>query len=60
MSYSYLQIDFENLHVETIEAFKRLASNKRIFSYLEAKVLETEKQMEAFQKTMLDATKVKI
>lgn len=43
MSYSELQIPFENLNGEAVDAFKRLASNKRIFSHLEAKVLETEK-----------------
>ncbi|XP_050915618.1 uncharacterized protein LOC127130693 [Lathyrus oleraceus] len=37
MSYSDLQIAFENLHGEAVEAFKRLDSNKRIFSYLEPK-----------------------
>lgn len=53
MSYSELQIAFENLYGEAIDAFKRLTSNKRIFSYLEAKVLE----MESLKQTMLDASK---
>lgn len=43
MSYYDLQISFKNLHGEVVEAFKRLALNKIIFSCLEAKVLETEK-----------------
>lgn len=43
MYYSELQITFENIYGEVIDAFKRLASNKKIFSYLEGKVLETEK-----------------
>lgn len=34
MSCFGLQISFENLHGKAKEAFKRLASNKRIFSYL--------------------------
>lgn len=47
MSYYELQISFENLYGEVVDVFKRLTSNKRFFSYLETKVLETEKQMEA-------------
>ncbi|XP_050895540.1 uncharacterized protein LOC127102179 [Lathyrus oleraceus] len=60
MSYSELQPVFENLYGEAVDAFKRLSPNKRIFSYLEAKVLETEKQMEALKQTMLDASKVDV
>ncbi|XP_050888687.1 uncharacterized protein LOC127093827 [Lathyrus oleraceus] len=60
MSYSELQIAFENLYDEVVDAFKSLASNKRIFSYLEVKVLETEKQMEALKQTKLDASKVDV
>ncbi|XP_050890376.1 uncharacterized protein LOC127095777 [Lathyrus oleraceus] len=60
MSYSELQTAFENLYGEAINAFKRLTSNKRIFSYLEAKVLETEKLMEALKEIMLDASKVDV
>lgn len=43
MSYYALQTAFEYLYGEAVDAFKRLASNKSIFSYLEAKFLETEK-----------------
>lgn len=43
MSYSKLQTAFGNLYGEAVDALKRLASNKMIFSYLEAKVLETKK-----------------
>lgn len=54
ISYYELQISFENIHSEGVEALKSLALNKRIFSYLEAKILETEKQMESLNQTMLD------
>lgn len=59
MSYSELQVTFENLHREVVNAFKKLVSNKRIFSYLEAKILETEKQMEAVKQYMVDVQKFK-
>ena len=42
------------------KAFKRLASNKIICLYLETRVLETEKQIEALKKTMLEASKVDV
>lgn len=38
LSYSKLQESFENLQIQVIDAFKKLASNKRIFSHLEAKM----------------------
>lgn len=60
MSYSELQFSFENLSGEVVDAFKRLASNKRIVSYLEAKVLETENQMESLKQSTLDASKVDV
>lgn len=43
MSYYELHIAFENLHDKVVDAFKMMASYKRIFSYLEAKGLETKK-----------------
>lgn len=54
-----IQIAFENLPRETVHALKKLASNKRIFSCLEAKVLETKKQMETLKQFMIDVQKVK-
>lgn len=60
MCYSKLQICLENLYGEVVDDFKRLATNKRIFSYLEANVLETEKQMEALKKSMFDVSKVDV
>lgn len=60
MSHYELQTAFANLYGEAVDTFKRLASNKRIFSYYETKILETEKQMETLKQTMLDAQKDKI
>lgn len=60
MSYSELKVAFANLYGEVVDAFKRLVSNKKIFSYYEAKILETEKQMKALKKIMIDAQKDKI
>ncbi|XP_050896206.1 uncharacterized protein LOC127102934 [Lathyrus oleraceus] len=57
--YSQLQKTFENLHREVVDAFKTLASNKRIVSYLEDKVLETKNNMEALKKSMVDIQKDK-
>lgn len=39
VSYCELKVAFENLYGEVIDAFKKLASNKRIFSYYESKIL---------------------
>ena len=44
LSYSHLQKACENLHREAVNAFKKLAANKIIFSQLEAKVLESKKE----------------
>src|SRR4051812_2444545 len=54
VSHSQLKLAFEELHRDAIEAFKLLASNKKIFSYLESKVEKTEKDMEALKQFMLD------
>lgn len=59
LSYSQLQKAFQNLHKEVVNTLKNLASNKRIFSHLEAKILETEKQMKALKQFMVDVQKVK-
>lgn len=59
MSYSELQTVFENLYGEAVDTFK-MNLNKIVFSYLEGKVLETEKQMEALKKVMLVASTVDV
>ena len=59
---NYLILNYKkllNLHRQVVDAFKKLASNKRIFSHLEAKVLETEKNMEALKQSMVDIQKDK-
>lgn len=53
LSYSILQESLENLQKQAIKAFKNLASNKRIFSHLQAKMLENEKNMETLRKYMM-------
>src|SRR3954466_5619860 len=60
VSHAQLKLAFEELHRDTIEAFKLLASNKIIFSYLESKVEKTEKDMEALKQSMLDIQKNKV
>lgn len=59
LSYSQLQESFENIQIQAIEAFKKITSNKRIFSHLQAKMLENENNMEALRKSMLDILKYK-
>lgn len=59
LSYSQWQESFENIQRQVIYAFKKLASNKRIFSHLEAKILENEKNMEALMQSMVDILKDK-
>src|SRR4051812_48866785 len=59
VSHDQLKLAFEKLHRDAIEAFKLLASNKKIFSYLESKVEMTEKDMEALKQSMLDIQKDK-
>ena len=54
MSYIELQNAFDTLHHEAKEAFKRLASNKKIFSYLEQKVSDSEKELEALKAFMIE------
>ena len=52
-----LQESFENLQRQAIDAFKRLASNKKIISHLEAKIAQNEEHMEALKKTMSNIIK---
>lgn len=54
-----LQTTFENLHREIVDAFKKLDSNRRIFSHLEAKLFKTKKNMEALKQYMVDVQKDK-
>lgn len=50
--FSKLKVSLENLYGEAIDAFKKLASNKRMFSYYEAKILEVEKKLESLKQTV--------
>jgi hypothetical protein len=59
LSYSQLQNAFENLQRQVVDTFKKLASNKRIFSHLETIILENKKNMEALKKYMIDIQKDK-
>ncbi|XP_050919337.1 uncharacterized protein LOC127136866 [Lathyrus oleraceus] len=54
-----LQKAFSTLHNEAKEAFKRLASNKKIFWYLEKKISDSKKELETLKKSMIEATKGK-
>ncbi|XP_050918770.1 uncharacterized protein LOC127136225 [Lathyrus oleraceus] len=47
------------LHNEAKEAFKHLALNKKIFSHLEKKISDSEKELETLKKSMIEATKGK-
>lgn len=60
LSYSQLQDAFDNLHLEALNAFKKLASHENIFLQLEAKVLESENKLEEIKLSMLDVQKDKI
>ena len=55
LSYSQLQKAFKNLHREAVDTFKKLASNKIIFSHLEA-----EKNMEALKKFIINIQKIRM
>ncbi|XP_050888778.1 uncharacterized protein LOC127093932 [Lathyrus oleraceus] len=57
MSYVDLQNAFSTLHNEAKEAFKHLASNKKIFSHLEKKISDSEKELETLKKSMIEDTK---
>jgi hypothetical protein len=59
MSCCDLQNAFSTLRNEAKEAFKRLASNKKIFCYLEKKISDSEKELETLKKSMIHATKGK-
>ncbi|XP_050878512.1 uncharacterized protein LOC127082317 [Lathyrus oleraceus] len=60
LSYSQIQYAFDNLHREAFNIFKKLSSYEKIFLQLEAKVLESEKKLEAIKLFMLDVQKDKI
>jgi hypothetical protein len=55
-----LQVAFEKLHSETNEAFKRLAGLRKVNAYLEARVSETEQQLKALKKSMVEKPLVNI
>lgn len=52
--YSQLQNAFENLHREALNVFNKLASHEKVFLHLEAKVLESERKLEAIKRSMID------
>src|SRR3954466_6863358 len=57
MSYFELKHAFDTLHHEAKESFQRLASNKRIFKYLEKKVSDSEKELETLKESMIKSIK---
>ncbi|XP_050876901.1 uncharacterized protein LOC127080630 [Lathyrus oleraceus] len=59
MYYCDLKNAFSTLHNEAKEAFKRLASNNKIFCNLEKKISDSEKELETLKKSMIEVTKGK-
>ncbi|XP_050881487.1 uncharacterized protein LOC127084983 isoform X3 [Lathyrus oleraceus] len=57
MSFSELKIAFEKLHNEAVDAFKRLSSDKQIFSFLEGKVYKAEKDLEWLKVSIAETSK---
>lgn len=57
MSFSELKIAFEKLHTEALADFKRLSSDKQIFSFLEGKVYKTEKDLDALKESIVENSK---
>lgn len=57
MSFSELKIAFEKLHTEALEAFKRLSSDKQIFSDWEGKVYKAEKELEILKQSIVGNSK---
>ncbi|XP_050919464.1 uncharacterized protein LOC127137007 [Lathyrus oleraceus] len=54
LSYFPLQDAFDNLHREALNSFKKLASHEKMVLQLEARVLKSERKLEAFKISMLD------
>lgn len=52
--YLQLQKYFEDLHREALNAYNKLASHEKFFLHLEAKVLESERKLEAINKSMIN------
>ena len=57
MSFPELKIAFEKLHNEAADAFKRLSSDKQIFSFLEGKVYKAEKDLESLKASIAESSK---
>ena len=57
MSHYELQQAFDTLHHEAKEAFQRLASNKKIFTHLEKKISDSEKELEILKESMIKGIK---
>jgi hypothetical protein len=53
LEYHELQVAFEKLHKETKEAFQRLKGLMEVNKYLEAKVSETELELKALKKSLI-------
>ena len=57
MSFSELKIAFEKLHNKAVDAFKRLSSDKQIFSFLEGKVYKAENDLESLKASIAENSK---
>ncbi|XP_058766926.1 uncharacterized protein LOC131640543 [Vicia villosa] len=57
LTFSELKIAFEKLHKEAVEAFKRLSSDKQIFSHLEGKVYKAEQDLKDLKASIAENTK---
>ncbi|XP_050908751.1 uncharacterized protein LOC127122457 [Lathyrus oleraceus] len=47
----------KKMHTEALAAFKRLSSDKQIFSFLEGKVYKTEKDLDALKESIIENSK---
>ena len=59
ISFSELKIAFEKLLNEVVDAFKRLSSDKIIFSFLEGKVYKAEKDLKYLKASIAEISKDK-
>ena len=56
LSYNELKREFEKLQIEFLNANKRLASQEKVFTFLEAKVDETNDELEALKELIIDSS----
>ena len=59
MTFSELKIAFEKLQYKAEDAFKRLSSDKQIFSFLESKVYKAEKDLKSLKASIAESSKDK-